>query len=68
MPDAFRQLQASLLKRPGGCREMVEIPALVLQHDEQEVYCHILETGNDSLSLSGSSAAAPKSRKAIPPA
>ncbi len=31
MPDAFRQLQVSLLKRPGGNREMVEILALVLQ-------------------------------------
>ena len=33
----FRRLQASLLKRPGGDREMVEILALVLQHDEQAV-------------------------------
>jgi hypothetical protein len=37
MPEAFRRLQASLLKRPGGDREMVEILALVLQHDEQIV-------------------------------
>jgi hypothetical protein len=37
MPDAFRQLQASLLKRPGGDRQMVEILALVLQHNEQAV-------------------------------
>ena len=35
LPDAFRQLQGYLLKRPGGDREMVEILALVLQHDEQ---------------------------------
>lgn len=28
MPDAFRQLQGHLLKRPGGDREMVEILAL----------------------------------------
>lgn len=48
MPDAFRQLQASLLKRPGGDREMVEILALVLQHDEQAVLCAVelaLEAG-----------------------
>jgi hypothetical protein len=37
MPDAFRQLQGHLLKRPGGDREMVEILALVLQHDEKAV-------------------------------
>ena len=37
LPDAFRQLQGHLLKRPGGDREMVEILALVLQHDEQAV-------------------------------
>ena len=37
MPDAFRKLQSHLLKRPGGDREMAEILALVLQHDEQAV-------------------------------
>lgn len=37
LPDAFRMLQQHLLKRPGGDREMVEILALVLQHDEQAV-------------------------------
>ena len=37
MPEAFRVLQAHLLKRAGGDREMVEILALVLQHDEQAV-------------------------------
>ena len=37
MPVAFRQLQSQLLRRPGGDREMAEILALVLQHDEQEV-------------------------------
>jgi len=37
MPEAFRALQAQLLKRPGGDREMVEILALVLQHDEGAV-------------------------------
>ena len=48
MPDAFRQLQGHLLKRPGGDREMVEILALVLQHDEQAVLCAVelaLEAG-----------------------
>jgi len=41
MPDAFRQLQSHLLRRPGGDREMVEILALVLQHDEQAVLCAV---------------------------
>jgi hypothetical protein len=41
MPDAFRQLQACLLKHPGGDREMVEILSLVLQHDEQAVLCAV---------------------------
>ncbi|BBD96610.1 MULTISPECIES: IS21 family transposase [Sphingobium] len=48
MPEAFRQLQGFLLKRPGGDREMVEILALVLQHDEQAVLCSVelaLEAG-----------------------
>ena len=34
LPEAFRRLQGHLLRRPGGDREMVEILALVLQHDE----------------------------------
>ena len=37
LPPAFRALQQRLLKAPGGDREMVEILALVLQHDEQAV-------------------------------
>ena len=37
MPPAFRQLQSQLLRRPGGDREMVDILALVLHHDEQAV-------------------------------
>jgi hypothetical protein len=37
LPQAFRQLQGYLLKRPGGDREMVEILSLVLHHDEQAV-------------------------------
>ena len=34
LPDSFRQLQKQLLKRPGGDREMVDVLALVLLHDE----------------------------------
>lgn len=48
MPDAFQQLQSQLLRRPGGDREMAEILALVLQHDEQAVLCAVklaLEAG-----------------------
>jgi len=41
MPDAFRKLQAQLLRRPGGDREMVDILALVLQHDEAAVLCAV---------------------------
>jgi len=37
LPDSFRQLQTRLLKRPGGDREMVDILALVLLHDEDLV-------------------------------
>ncbi|MFP1130234.1 IS21 family transposase, partial [Asticcacaulis sp. W401b] len=37
LPEAFRRLQVHLLKRQGGDREMVEVLALVLQHDEQIV-------------------------------
>lgn len=37
MPPAFRQLQDLLLRRPGGDREMVDVLALVLHHDEQVV-------------------------------
>src|SRR3546814_2662975 len=48
MPDAFRQLQAHLLRHPGGDREMVDILSLVLHHDEQAVLCAVelaLEAG-----------------------
>jgi hypothetical protein len=41
-------LQRHLLKHPGGDREMVEILALVLQHDEEAVLCAVemaLEAG-----------------------
>src|ERR1700735_4309152 len=37
LPPAFRALQQRMLKTSGGDREMVEILALVLQHDEQAV-------------------------------
>jgi len=48
LPEAFRRVQGQLLKHPGGDREMVEILALVLQHDEQAVLCAVelaLEAG-----------------------
>ena len=37
LPAGFKRLQSALLKQPGGDREMVEILALVLHHDEQAV-------------------------------
>lgn len=37
LPPAFKQLQEQMLRRAGGDREMVDILALVLQHDEQAV-------------------------------
>ena len=37
LPSAFRHLQDQMLRKPGGDREMVDILALVLQHDEQAV-------------------------------
>ena len=51
LPDAFKRLQAILLKRQGGDREMVEILALVLQHEESEVLAAVelaLESGAPS--------------------
>ena len=41
MPEGFRRLRSYLIKRAGGDREMVEILALVLQHDEQAVLCAV---------------------------
>ena len=41
LPDAFKRLQQHLLKHPGGDREMAEILALVLHHDEQAVLCAV---------------------------
>jgi hypothetical protein len=37
LPHAFRQLQDHMLRKPGGDREMVDILALVLHHDEQAI-------------------------------
>lgn len=37
LPPAFRQLQDHMLRKPGGDREMVDVLALVLHHDEQAV-------------------------------
>jgi hypothetical protein len=37
LPPAFRQLQDQMLRKPGGDREMVDILALVILHDEQAV-------------------------------
>ena len=37
LPPALRQLQDHMLRKPGGDREMVDILALVLPHDEQAV-------------------------------
>ena len=51
LPEGFRRLQSTLLKRPGGDREMVEILALVLLHDEQAVLTAVelaLEAGAPS--------------------
>lgn len=51
LPEAFKRLQAILLKRAGGDREMVEILALVLHHDEQAVLAAVelaLESGAPS--------------------
>jgi transposase len=48
LPNAFKRLQQHLLRKPGGDREMVEILALVLHHDEQAVLCAVelaLEAG-----------------------
>ena len=51
LPDSFQQLQAILLKHRGGDREMVDILALVLLHDEQLVeraVCEALNSGQPS--------------------
>ena len=43
LPSSFRTLQAVLLKRPGGDREMADILALVLHHDETLVERAVVE-------------------------
>jgi transposase len=51
LPAGFKRLQSILLKRQGGDREMVEILALVLQHDESAVLTAVelaLESGTPS--------------------
>lgn len=48
LPAAFRRLQAALMRQPSGEREMVEILALVLHHDEEMVLAAVeqaLESG-----------------------
>lgn len=48
LPLAFKKLQTELLKKPGGDREMVEVLALVLHHEEQAVLAAVelaLEVG-----------------------
>ncbi len=37
LPESFKRLQRKLLRRPGGDREMVDVLALVLLHDESLV-------------------------------
>lgn len=37
LPESLRKLQKQLLKHPGGDRDMVDVLALVLQHDEHQV-------------------------------
>ena len=51
LPDSFRQLRSRLIKRPGGDREIVDILALVLLHDEQlveQAVARALESGEPS--------------------
>ena len=51
LPIAFQSLQTILLKRLGGDREMVDVLALVLLHDEMDVLTAVelaLETGSPS--------------------
>jgi transposase len=43
LPDVFLQLQKQLLKHRGGDREMVEVLALVLQHEESLIEQAITE-------------------------
>jgi transposase len=43
LPESFKRLQVKLLKRPGGDREMADVLALVLLHDESLVEQAIIE-------------------------
>jgi transposase len=54
LPQAFKHLQTILLKRTGGDREMVDVLALVLLHEEQAVLTAVemaLETGAPSKNM-----------------
>ncbi len=51
LPSSFQQLQKQLLKHPGGDREMVDILALVLHHDEQLIE-RAIETALESGAVS----------------
>jgi hypothetical protein len=73
-PEPFKRLQSCLLQRPGGDREMVDILALVLQHDEQAVLVAVelaLEAGAPSkphiLNLLGRLLEAPRPAPVQPP-
>lgn len=51
LPTRFQQLQTLLLKRPGGDREMVDVLALVLLHDEhlvEQAVAQALDSGQPS--------------------
>lgn len=51
LPESFRLLQTKLTKRPGGDREMADILALVLLHDEalvEQAITKALELGESS--------------------
>ncbi len=41
MPEAFRRLQAHMLRKEGGDRQMVDILSLGLHHHEYAVLCAI---------------------------
>lgn len=43
LPECFKQLQSKLLKRPGGDREMADVLALVLFHEETQVEQAIIQ-------------------------
>ena len=48
LPQTFKRLQAELLKKPGGAREMVDVLALVQHHEELAVLAAVelaLEVG-----------------------